>query len=147
MIAFRIYGHVTTITSGLAARGRQIFFFQTRFSRQPLEVSPKFFQGRVPPGKLYLTSGGQWVGGQIWGPGPQRKFFFIFFCGTSPGDGGRNLSYKNHSNGGPLWCLKFKKNSSIFFFIEFKVFGGGALCWDRPLGGFCPPPDPYRFWS
>jgi len=92
---------VTCNTSGLAAREAPIFF-QTRFSRQPLELPPKFFQGHVPPEALYLSSGGHRGWGQIWVPGPQSDFFLVFFCGTSPGDGGRNLSYGSHSNGGPL---------------------------------------------
>jgi len=43
--------------SGLAARGRPIFF-QSRFSRQPFEQSQKYFQGRVPHDGLDLSSGG-----------------------------------------------------------------------------------------
>jgi len=56
-------------------QGAPKFFFQTRFSRQPLVISPKFFQGRVPHEGPYLSSGDMGVGGQIWGPGPQIKIF------------------------------------------------------------------------
>ena len=83
-------------------QGATKFFFQTRFSRQPLVLFPKFFQGRVPPDALYLSSGGHGDRASNLGARPPKVKFFNFFCGTSPGAGGRNLSYGSHSNGGPL---------------------------------------------
>ena len=77
-------------------------FFQTRFSRQPLEQSPKFFQGRVPADGPYLSSRGHGGRGSNLGARPPRVNFFYFFCGTSPWAGGRNLSYGYYSIGGPL---------------------------------------------
>jgi len=84
------------------------------------------------------------VGGQIWGPGPQSKIFGFFRWYLSRG-WGRNLSYGNHSNGGPLWCLKFKKKSR-FFFRENGVqsFGVVALFRVRPLGGLPSPTWPFE---
>ena len=63
-------------------QGAPNFFFQTQFSRQWLELSPKFFQRRVPPNWPYLSSG--WHGGQIWGPGPPKKKFMIFIVTQFP---------------------------------------------------------------
>jgi len=55
------------------------FFFRIRFSRQPIVRFPNFFQGPEPPDGPYLSSRGDGVRGQIWGPGPQSKFFCFFF--------------------------------------------------------------------
>ena len=124
-------------------------FFQTRFSRQPLEQSPKFFQGRVPLEGLYVSSGGHGGRASNLGARPPKVKFFYFFCGTFPGAGGRNLSYGYHSNGGPLWCLKFKKKFIDFFSrkLSSKFLGAWHFVEFAPLGGFCPPTDPCRFWS
>ena len=80
-------------------QGARNFFFQTRFSRQPLVRFPKFFQGRVPPDERYLSPEGHVGRGSNLGARPPKVKFLVFFCGTSPGAGGRNLSYGNHSNG------------------------------------------------
>jgi len=42
----------------------------------------------VPLEGPYLNSGGYGVGRRIWGLGPPKGNFFIFFCGTSPRAGG-----------------------------------------------------------
>jgi len=89
------------ITSGLAAKGRQVFF-QTRFSRQPFELSPKFFQGRLPQEGLYLSSEGYGGRGSNLGARLPKVIFFIFFCGTSPASLARNFLLLNRSNGRPL---------------------------------------------
>ena len=83
-------------------QGAPNFFFQTRFSRQPFEQSPKFFQRRVLLEGPYLSSGGHGCRGSNLGARPPKVNFFYFFCGTFPGAGGRNLSYGNHSNWEPL---------------------------------------------
>ena len=83
-------------------QGAPKFFFQTRFSRQPFEQSPKFFQCRVPLEGPYFSSGGHGGRASNLGARPPKVKFFYFFCGTFPGAGGRNLSYGYHSNGGPL---------------------------------------------
>ena len=83
-------------------QGAPKIFFQTRFSRQPLVRFPKFFQGRLPPDELYLSSGEHGGRGSNLGARPPKVNFFCFLCGTSPGDGGRNLSHGNHSTWGPL---------------------------------------------
>ena len=84
--------------------GRQgaSIFFQTRFSRQPFELSLKFFQALVPTEGLYLSSGVHWGRRPNLRARPPKVNFFYFFYGTCPGAGGRNLSYGNHSNGEPL---------------------------------------------
>ena len=120
-------------------------FFRIRSSRQPLVLSPTFFQGRVPPEAHYLSSGGHGVGGQIWVSDPQKWIFFYFFCGTSPWAGGENCRMEIIVTGDPFDAWNLKKNSSIFFEkIEFKVFGGGALCRVHPLGGLLSPAWPLQ---
>ena len=83
-------------------QGAPNFFFQTRFSRQLFEQSPKFFQRRVLREGPYLSSGGHGCRWSNLGARPPKVNFFYFFCVTSPGAGGLNLSYGSHSNGGPL---------------------------------------------
>ena len=60
------------------------FFFRIRFSRQPFVRFPNFFQGREPPDGPYLSSRGDGVRGQIWGPGPQSKNLFFFYFTKNP---------------------------------------------------------------
>jgi len=81
------------------------------------------------------------VEGQIWGPCPQSEIFIFFLWYLSRG-WGRNLSYGNHSNGGPLWRLKFKKIRFFSRKLSSKFFWGWALCRVRPLRGLLSPTWP-----
>ena len=72
-------------------QGAPEIFFQTRFSRQPLEISPKFFQGRVSPEGHYLSSGGHGGRWSNLGARPPKVKFFCFLCSNRQGFGGRNL--------------------------------------------------------
>ena len=83
-------------------QGAPKFFFQTRFFRQPFELSPKCFHGRVPLEGLYLSSGGYGGRGSNLGARPPKANFFYFFSGTSPASLARNFLLLNRSNGGPL---------------------------------------------
>ena len=55
----------------------------------------------------------------VWPPGGAQFFFKVDFLGN------RSSNLKS----------------------GFKVFGVGHFLEFAPLGGFCPPPDPCRFWS
>ena len=59
-------------------QGAPNFFFETRFSRQPLVRFPKFFRGRVPPDERYLSSGGHGVRKSNLGARPPKENFFYF---------------------------------------------------------------------
>ena len=59
-------------------QGAPEIFFQTRFSRQPLVRFPKFFQGRLPPDELYLSSGGHGGLGSNLGARPPKVKNFVF---------------------------------------------------------------------
>ena len=83
-------------------QGARNFFFQTRFSRQPLVRFPKFFQGRVPPDERYLSPGGHVGRGSNLGARPPKVNFFYFFCGTSPASLALNFLLLNRSIGGLL---------------------------------------------
>ena len=53
-------------------------FFRIRFPRQPLVRFPKFFRGRVPPDRPYLSSGGHGGRESILGARPPQVNFFCF---------------------------------------------------------------------
>jgi len=117
-------------------------FFQTRFSRQPLELSPKFSRSCAPPPEgLYLSSGGRGVGGQIWGPGPPKWFFFVFFTATVTGLRGEICNAEVIGTGPPFdpWNLKKNIVNKYFEKMEFKIFGGVALFRVCPLRGLPSP--------
>jgi len=125
------------------------FFFQTRFSRQPLKLFPKFFQGRVPPPEeLHLSSGDMGVGVKFGCQAPKVNLKKNFLVVPLPGMGGGICRMEIIAMGDPFDVWNLKKIHQFFFEkIEFKVFEGGALCRVRPLGGLLSPPDPWRFWS
>jgi len=87
----------------IGRQGAPKIFFRIRFSRQPLVLSPTFFQGRVPPEAHYLSSGGHGVGGQIWGSDPPKnEIFFIFSVVPLPGLGGENCRMEIIVTGDPF---------------------------------------------
>ena len=85
--------------------------------------------------RALLKFRGTWGSGLNFGPGPQGEIFYFFWRGWV-----WNLLYGNHSNGGPLWRLKLKKNSSIFFRENWvQIFWGwGTLSSSPPWGAFVP---------
>jgi len=117
--------------------GAEIFFSNSIFSATVKAIS-EIFSGSCAPRRALLKFRGHGGWGQIWVPGPPKRIFFNFFGGTSPGDGGRNLSYGNHSNGGPLWCLKFKKNRFFSRKLSSKFLRVGHYVEFAPLGAFVP---------
>ena len=66
-------------------QGAPNLFFQTRFSPQPLKLSPKFFQGRVPPEGIYLSSGGHGGRWSNLGARPPKVKIYVFYCHTISG--------------------------------------------------------------
>lgn len=134
---FRTYRHMTTPTSGLASRGHQRFF-KTRFSRQPFELTPKFFNIACYPTDPTKVLGDMEVGGQVWEPGPQHENF-LFSPWRPSRVRGPNLTVQFIGTGDLFDVWNFKENHGIFFLqkMGFQFYGHGAvaLFWVHPLGG------------
>jgi len=101
---FHSFPHMWSPDHNHSRFGRQgaPIFFRIRFSRQPLELYPKFFQGRVPPDGPYWSSRCHGVRGS--------SNFFCFLYSNRHRLGARNMTRGNYRDIGPLSSLKFKKN-------------------------------------
>jgi len=129
-IAFLTCGHLTTTTSGSAARGRQ-FFSNSIFSATIRAIS-KIFSGSCAPQRALLKF-------QVsWGSGSSN--FFCFLYSNRHRLGARNTTCGNYRDIGPLSSLKFKKKSDCTFSRKWglKILGAWHFLEFAPLGAPFP---------
>ena len=79
-------------------------------------------------------------GGQIWGPGPPKWNFFVFFAATVTGPGGEICRAEILSWGDLFEAKNLKKNLSIFFRENWvqSFWGRGTFSSSPPWGAPFP---------
>jgi len=123
--------------------GAKYFFSNSIFSATVRGIS-EIFSGSCAPRKALLNFRGTMGWESNLGARPPNVIFFHFFLWYLSRGWGRNLSYKNHSNGGPLWCLKFKKKIIIFFLYWVQSFWGWGTLLSSPPWGLLSPTWPLQ---